>query len=87
MKVSVYETYLKKEDGSIMHFDIILPATVKKPELVYAIVKIYLEKKGHSNLEITGEECTFSLYQDAHKDWKPDLEKQGYHIVEFEGCR
>ena len=35
MKVAVWDTYVTKKGGSVMHFDIIAPEEIKDPELIY----------------------------------------------------
>lgn len=34
MKVAVWDTYVKRKDGRVMHFDIIAPAEVRDTELI-----------------------------------------------------
>ena len=35
MKVAVWDTYVTKKDGSIMHFDIIAPVEIKDTTIIY----------------------------------------------------
>ncbi|MEO0337906.1 MAG: DUF2024 family protein, partial [Bacteroidota bacterium] len=48
MKVAVWDTYVKRVDGRIMHFDIIVPADLKAEETIYNFGKAYLEQKGEA---------------------------------------
>lgn len=49
MQVSVWDPYVTKKDGSMMHFDIIVPSEVKDTTTIYNYGKIYLESKGQEN--------------------------------------
>ena len=35
MEVAVWDTYVTKKDGSVMHFDIIAPSSVKDTAVIY----------------------------------------------------
>ncbi|RYD82581.1 MAG: DUF2024 family protein [Sphingobacteriales bacterium] len=36
MQVAVWDTYVTKKDGSVMHFDIIAPSTIKDEATIFA---------------------------------------------------
>ncbi len=40
MKVTVWDTYVTKKDGSIMHFDIIAPDTINDEDVIHAVLTI-----------------------------------------------
>ena len=41
MKASVWDTYVNKKDGTVMHFDIMVPESTKESETVYQFSKEY----------------------------------------------
>ena len=45
MQVAVWDTYVTKKDGSIMHFDIIAPDHIKNEGIIHVLVRItYCQK-------------------------------------------
>ena len=86
MKAAVWDTYVKKKDGNTMHFDILVPDTMQDPDKVYGYGKKYLEKKGQSGQPLTATECRFCHVEQASQKVQDDIEKQGYSIIEMEGC-
>ncbi len=45
MKISVYDTYVKRPDGLRMHFDILVPSDLSNQETVLKFGKTYLAAK------------------------------------------
>ena len=43
MKVAVWDTYVDKRDGSVMHFDIIAPVETDDKEQIYNYGREYLK--------------------------------------------
>ena len=44
MRVSVWDTYVTKKDGTVMHFDIIVPEHIKDETLVYSYGRRYISQ-------------------------------------------
>jgi hypothetical protein len=86
MKVAVWDTYVTKNDGTIMHFDIIVPEEVKDKNAVYGYGKTYLTTKGQAGLSLTTNECTFCHIETVKPDWEEFINRQGYFIYEMENC-
>jgi hypothetical protein len=84
MQVEVYDTYVVKKDGDILHFDVLVPEGCR-PELVYDFGKSYLKTKGLENLTLTAQECTFCDMEQIPSSIELDIKKQGYHIIELDG--
>jgi Domain of unknown function (DUF2024) len=76
MKVSVYDTYVKKKDGTVMHFDILVPDNEKD----------YLATKGQAGQPLTSKECRFCHIEQADKDMEQAIASKGYFIIEMQGC-
>lgn len=50
MKVAVWDTYVKKEDGNIMHFDILVPDNLTNEQTIFNFGKDYLNTKTFQQL-------------------------------------
>lgn len=86
MNVAVWDTYVTKKDGSIMHFDIIAPSTIKDTSTIYNYGKQYLKSKGLQNLELTSKECVFCHIETLKPQWENSIKEHGYFIYEMENC-
>ena len=45
MNVSVWDTYLKRKDGKLMHFDILVPNTINDEQIILNYGATYLKSK------------------------------------------
>ena len=64
MECAVYDTYVTKKDGKIMHFDVIVEAkTPHEKAIEYG--KEFLEEVGQGTQTMTQEECQFCHVQEA----------------------
>lgn len=86
MNIAVWDTYVTKKDGTRMHFDILVPDTLKEPEQIYDYGKRYLRSKGLPDLALEAEHCRFCHIEQLKPEWTLDLEQQGYVIFEMENC-
>lgn len=86
MKVSVWDTYVKREDGNIMHFDILVPHTLSDEETIYNYGKSYLKSKTFKTGQLTSTECQFCHIEKATEEIIANIEKVGFHIIEMEHC-
>lgn len=86
MKVAIWDTYVKRKDGRIMHFDIIVPETIKEPDKVYQFGREYLISKGEKDANISSKECRFCHIEKIKPEWEKDIQSKGYSIYEMENC-
>lgn len=86
MKVAVWDTYVTKKDGNVMHFDIIVPAEQKDANVIYEYGRTYLEQKQQAGQTLTSKECLFCHIEDIKPDWEEAIHAQGYYIYEMENC-
>lgn len=86
MKVAVWDTYVKKKDGSIMHFDIIAPEEIKDASKIYNYGKEYLKTKRQDGQNLTSNECKFCHTETTNSLWEKEIVKNGYFIIEIENC-
>lgn len=86
MKVAVWDTYVTRKDGKIMHFDIIAPETEKDTTVIYTYGREYLKTKGQDGQPLTSKECRFCHVREVFPEWESDIKKKGYYILEMENC-
>lgn len=86
MEVAVWDTYVTKKDGRVMHFDIIAPSSVKDTAVIYEYGRTYLKTKGQEGQPLTSKECRFCHVRSLQPQWEADIKKQGYFILEMENC-
>jgi hypothetical protein len=86
MKIAVYDTYVTKKDGRIMHFDILVPDTLKDEEKIHEFGNEYLRYKNQEGQPLTTAECRFCHIEEASKAVENDVEQKGYSIIEMQGC-
>ncbi|MCC6516783.1 MAG: DUF2024 family protein [Chitinophagales bacterium] len=86
MQVAVWDTYVTKKDGSIMHFDIIVPENIKDAAVIYNYGLEYLATKGQQGQTLTATECQFCHIETIRPQWKDAIIVKGYYIYEMENC-
>jgi heterodisulfide reductase subunit B len=85
MQCAVYDTYVKKQEGGLMHFDIIVPQATH-PDAVLVFGRQYLESKGQAGQELTTQECSFCHIEQATREVEEAIENKGFFILEMQGC-
>ena len=86
MKTAVWDTYVTKEDGKIMHFDILVPETVKDKNTIFGFGKDYLQSKNQQGQLLTSKECRFCHIEKASAEVEKAIKQKGYYIIEMENC-
>ena len=86
MKVSVWDTYVAREDGKIMHFDILVPDTLGDVNQVLTYGKQYLGSKPFVSNKLSTKECRFCHIQSVPEHIEKEIRSKGYHIIEMENC-
>ena len=86
MKIAVWDTYVHKKDGKIMHFDILASEEVKDPNVIYNFGNEYLKLKDQAGQPLTANECSFCHVEAIRPQWEESIQKKGYYIVEMENC-
>lgn len=87
MQVAVWDTYVTKKDGTIMHFDIIAPSGIRDTTTIYNYGKQYLKTKNQEGQPLTSKECRFCHIESVKPQWEDAIRKNGYYIFEMENCR
>lgn len=86
MKIAVWDTYVEKEDGGIMHFDILVPDNVTNEQTIFNFGKNYLKTKSFKIIQLTSGECSLCHVEQATEEMISSIEKNGYFIIEMENC-
>ena len=86
MKVAVWDTYVTKKDGSIMHFDIIADEEIKDEKKIFSFGEDYLTSKSQQQQPMTSKECRFCHIEEATPEMNQAIENKGYYILEMENC-
>ncbi len=86
MQVAVWDTYVTKKDGKIMHFDIIAPSDIKDAAIIHSYGKAYLKSKGQEGQSLSAKECRFCHVRMISPQWEEDIRIKGYYILEMENC-
>jgi hypothetical protein len=87
MKVAVWDTYVTRKDGKVMHFDILAPESIRDTAVIYNYGKDYLKSKGQEGQALTSKECRFCHVENLRPNWEEAINKQGYFIIEMENCK
>ncbi len=86
MRAAVWDTYVNRTDGKVMHFDIIVPEELKDEQKIFNFGKEYLKSKNQNYSDFGSKECRFCHIENASDEVKNAIEKQGYFIYEMENC-
>lgn len=86
MEVAVWDTYVTKKNGLVMHFDIIAPSKIKEASIIYGYGNEYLLSKGEAGQPISSKECRFCHVKEVQENWEAEIISKGYFILEMENC-
>ena len=86
MKVSVYDTYVRRSDGRVMHFDILVPDTETNLEKIYGFGREFLKSKGQNAAILSARECRYCHIEQATPEIVRSIEQNGCYIIEMENC-
>lgn len=84
MKAAVWDSYIKKGDGNVLHFDVVVPDSKSEATLVYKYAYEYLKSKGIEGVEINVKNCQFCHIENLTEEMKTNIETSGFHIIEMD---
>jgi hypothetical protein len=87
MTVAIYDTYVTRKNGTIMHFDIIVPADITDEQLIFRYGMEYLQSKNEHQQLITAKQCWFCHFEPLHPAYAQAILQKGYYIRELENCQ
>ena len=86
MKIAVWDTYVTRKDGRVMHFDILVDDSVTSPDVIFEYGKQYLQSKDEESQVLSAEECQFCHIEAAPEEVQKQIEAFGFSIIEMENC-
>lgn len=86
MKVAVWDTYVTKKDGTVMHFDIVAPGQIKDEQIIHTFGKEYLQSRHQEGQPLTAKECSFCHIEQATDAMVLSIREKGYYIIEMQNC-
>ncbi|RED22593.1 uncharacterized protein DUF2024 [Flavobacterium cutihirudinis] len=86
MKVAVWDTYVTRKDGKIMHFDILVDENTVDKDRIFEYGKIYLESVSQEGQSLTAKECRFCHIDKAPIEIENQIKENGFSIIEMENC-
>ena len=87
MQVAVWDTYVTKKDGTVMHFDILAPDHIKDEKTIHTFGKEYLRSKNQETKSLTTKECRFCHIEKATDKIVSVIQQSCYYIIEMENCK
>lgn len=86
MKIAVWDTYVQREDGATMHFDILVPDETNHEEAVFNFGETYLQTKPFKTASLTAKECRLCHMEKATESIAERVKTHGFAIIEMENC-
>lgn len=84
MKTAVWDTYVKKKDGTVLHFDILVPENLNDSEIIFQYGEEYLKSIGENSSEITSEQCQLCHVEVPGEEVIRAISEKGYYILEMD---
>ena len=79
--VAIWDTYVTKPDGSIVHFDIVVPKTTDEKQ----VQKYCAEAMAVKKITMKAKQCSFCHIDNNTEEWADSITKKGYHIILLSG--
>jgi hypothetical protein len=86
MKIAVWDTYVTRKDGKVMHFDILVDENLKNENQIFEYGKAYLKKIMQEGQPLTSKECNFCHIDKAPDEVEQQIINSGFAIIEMENC-
>ncbi len=87
MKIAVWDTYVSRKDGLVMHFDILVLDTLTDEDKIFGYGKSYLNSKPFTTKSLTSKECKLCHIDQATPEIIKRIRSHGYFIIEMENCQ
>ena len=86
MEVAIWDTYVTRNNGKVMHFDIVVPKELKDEQKIFNFGKDYLQSKNQARQILEANECQFCHIEKANDMMIDSIKQKGYYIIEMENC-
>jgi len=84
VEIHVYDTYARKKNGEVIHFDVFLPE--RDNDKAFECAKEYLEQIGEDSNSFDQKNCRFCHSQEASEEVAEEINNNGHYIYKMEGC-
>lgn len=86
MDIAVWDTYVNRTDGLLMHFDILVSTEVQKSDQILEYANQFLASKELDVENVEIKKCEFCHIERATDETVREIEGKGFDIIEFENC-
>lgn len=86
MQVAVWDTYVKRDDDKVMHFDILVESKLTDTGIIFQYGKEYLAGKPFTTGALTMNECKFCHIEQASDELQQKILEKGFYIIEMDNC-
>tara|TARA_R100001530_G_scaffold128991_1_gene99010 strand:+ start:511 stop:774 length:264 start_codon:yes stop_codon:yes gene_type:complete len=86
MKIAVWDTYVERQNGSRMHFDILVCEEMRDEKRIYGYGKQYLDSKPFKTEAFNSKRCNFCHIESATPEIEAAVRDKGFYILEMENC-
>lgn len=87
MEIAVYDTYLPRPDGRVMHFDVLVPAEGHNLQQVLDFARRYVAGKGLPTFGLDAHACHFCHTEYGAAEARQAIERDGFAIIELAHCQ
>lgn len=86
MRISVWDTYVARNDKTLMHFDILVPDSMTDENRIFGYGNQYLSTKPFKTGKLSAKECRFCHIEEASLAIASEIKEKGFFIIEMENC-
>jgi hypothetical protein len=86
MKIAVWDTYVERQNGLRMHFDILVSEKMPDENRIYGYGKQYLDSKTFKTEAFDSKRCNFCHIENATSEIEAAIRDKGFYILEMENC-
>ena len=83
MNVAIWDTYIKRANGSVIHIDIVVPEEVKSEATIYSYGQVYLSSIAEEG-EIDSDYCQYCHVEEPTTQMVNDINNKGFSIIRLE---
>jgi len=84
MKIAVWDTYVKRKNGTVLHFDILVPESQIDSDTIYRYGTEYLASIGEDASGLSAEQCRFCHVEEPAEEAVRSINQKGYYILEMD---
>lgn len=84
LTVAVWDTYVMKKDGSVMHFDIMVPEDFNDQKTIFKYGEDYAKSKGENYPVIDTTKCQFCHVEQVTSEARDGIADNGHYILEMD---